>query len=920
MKKKISFSSFIARAVYFFNFLFLFTFFILPPLPLHAQQQSVLVPNLLVKKTVDKEQVEPGDTLNYTIWYANALNDTAYNVVLTDLLPDKTVFSTRLNPNWHVNTGNDTLFYNIGTVAPGDSGLIGLHLLVADQAEFSPGRHNILNIVEIRGMYHSILYSNKHAVISSLFLIPDLQIKKSHRPKYLSTYPGSLLTYNIIVKNTGNKAAENVVIKDTLSYLLSATGSQPYAFTKDETSALPDTVLEWIIPTLAPDSSTTIQVSTILTNKELLGMDMVINMVGVEINDEINLEDNSDQDTTYFLSGGIPARRDLQIQKTADRDKVFPGDTLVYNITYNNAGNLYSRDIIITEYFPIFTNFVDFSFSTPAHLADTKIYSDRIEWYLPSADSLLEPEASGSITLTFTVPDSLPIGEHVLIDSVVIGSSTCADSDSTNNIAIAATTISTNRDLEVMKEVSDDTIAPGGSILYTIRIKNLGNMPANNIMLIDSLSNKEYIEGIDNISAGGQLLPDGTTIKWEFDIIEANSEKITTFNVRTKDFSTYMEQWIYNYVEVTTQDPESKYDNNKDTTSTVVIYRPQLQMRILSSTDDPQPGEEFYYILRYRNIGTAEAKNVTLLDTIPEYVMFSGNTTDFPDKNKWQTLPSGNVEADSVIEFKLGSVPPKMSDWLEIKVFGQLDKSLPGAQTLLFNHGRMEDSAGFTARADNSLYTIGEVFEASIQIIPGANQDLPEKSLYLGSNYNLRVEVNKQLSSLIIFFNYPELPIIPEGGLVIASAEINQNYVDQKYIYETSSPIKVPDNAGFGRMVVYSDVTSEFNENLAPEDAATILKPPEEFKLNKNAINLTLGEVVTARFTLSKPEQVEISIYTVAGEPVRKLYDEKLPVAGEDQVEWDGKNKSGQLVAGGVYLFHLKTPSFEKVKKVIIIR
>ena len=173
------------------------------------------------------------------------------------------------------------------------------------------------------------------------------------------------------------------------------------------------------------------------------------------------------------------------------------------------------------------------------------------------------------------------------------------------------------------------------------------------------------------------------------------------------------------------------------------------------------------------------------------------------------------------------------------------------------------------------------------------------------------MEINKPIISANWLINYPNISI-PGRSLPVDS--INKNYIYEMPI------LRVPTNAGFGKMRVTFHGESIFGENADSLDIVHILKPPETFHLNRNTINIASGEMVQARFSLSKPEHVDIRIYTIAGELVKKLYNKQLIVAGEEQVNWDGKNDEGQLIASGVYLIYLKTPSFEKLRKVIVIR
>ena len=59
-----------------------------------------------------------------------------------------------------------------------------------------------------------------------------------------------------------------------------------------------------------------------------------------------------------------------------------------------------------------------------------------------------------------------------------------------------------------------------------------------------------------------------------------------------------------------------------------------------------------------------------------------------------------------------------------------------------------------------------------------------------------------------------------------------------------------------------------------------------------------------------------IKIYTITGELVQLLQTD----ANADPVQWNVKNKSGDNVASGVYIYQIKNSFSEKRGKLVIIR
>ncbi len=69
----------------------------------------------------------------------------------------------------------------------------------------------------------------------------------------------------------------------------------------------------------------------------------------------------------------------------------------------------------------------------------------------------------------------------------------------------------------------------------------------------------------------------------------------------------------------------------------------------------------------------------------------------------------------------------------------------------------------------------------------------------------------------------------------------------------------------------------------------------------------------TERLTFDRlPYEAEVRIFTIAGELIKKI---------ESGNQWDGRNQAGELVASGVYLFHIQSPFSESATgKIAVIR
>jgi len=96
-------------------------------------------------------------------------------------------------------------------------------------------------------------------------------------------------------------------------------------------------------------------------------------------------------------------------------------------------------------------------------------------------------------------------------------------------------------------------------------------------------------------------------------------------------------------------------------------------------------------------------------------------------------------------------------------------------------------------------------------------------------------------------------------------------------------------------------------------------KIPSNFTLSQNYPN-TFNPRTTIAFDLPEESHVTLTIYDVMGREIVRLLNENQP-AGFRHVVWDGKDKSGQTVSSGIYLYTLKTSTgFSETKKMALMR
>jgi len=107
-----------------------------------------------------------------------------------------------------------------------------------------------------------------------------------------------------------------------------------------------------------------------------------------------------------------------------------------------------------------------------------------------------------------------------------------------------------------------------------------------------------------------------------------------------------------------------------------------------------------------------------------------------------------------------------------------------------------------------------------------------------------------------------------------------------------------------------------FKPTIESEPVEIVL--PEKFALGNNYPN-PFNPMTTIEYDLPEDAKVTLTVYDIIGREVARLVNATNP-AGFYKVIWDGKDKSGNLVSSGVYIYRIQAGSFTQTRKMVFIR
>jgi len=76
----------------------------------------------------------------------------------------------------------------------------------------------------------------------------------------------------------------------------------------------------------------------------------------------------------------------------------------------------------------------------------------------------------------------------------------------------------------------------------------------------------------------------------------------------------------------------------------------------------------------------------------------------------------------------------------------------------------------------------------------------------------------------------------------------------------------------------------------------------------------------TIAYELAEARPVRLEVYDVTGRRVRVLASFPLQPAGPHMVSWDGRDENGNAVAAGLYMLRLRAGTFDRTRRVALLR
>ncbi len=155
----------------------------------------------------------------------------------------------------------------------------------------------------------------------------------------------------------------------------------------------------------------------------------------------------------------------------------------------------------------------------------------------------------------------------------------------------------------------------GGQVRYILIYGNLGSQPAPDVLLVDALP-----DGLTVLNADPPpSLVDGQRLEWHLDTLAPGVTGQIVLDVQSPvSLGDATSQMLTNQVSISTSEVSDPVENNTSSSSTLLV-RPELQIT-KSAPATALVGETFTYQIDYANLGSVDATDVIVQDTLPDGV------------------------------------------------------------------------------------------------------------------------------------------------------------------------------------------------------------------------------------------------------------------------------------------------------------
>ena len=638
----------------------------------------VAEPSMTVTKTITQTPVDAGDTIKYSLTFRNNSSGNnampAFDLVATDplnsnlTLTGTNVLSSPVYATVTNNTSGNNLSYNIDTLNPNDSVVIevtatlnaniatGFTIPNTANVTFTSlpgstgttsnstgsatpgatgtatgernGSVGALNDYSVNGSLNTILTAaptiDKLTPTTTQYTIgetPTYDIKVTLPEgvtqvlQVVDTFPAGLNyeSYEVITTSASSGGNLSNDFAGTVSTTPTVTNAgSVYTFSFGDTTTTND------------NSGTN---NTFILRVHTKVKDIPTNQNAVVLSNTATVKYNNATSGVQTVTDPTPANvsllePNLTLTKNITPANAAPGDTVTMTFVMQNTGTATAYDIVATDNIDStkFSNVTELS--TPVDFnynfaSNTVTYTGSSLAAGQSRTFTITAKINSSLTNGQVVTNTAQITQYSSLSGIVTGERTYPTVTANANLNIQTP------NLQITKTDGVSAAIPGQSLIYNLKVDNIGSYKAENIQITENIP---LYSTFNNSNSTSGWICTGNVCTFDITLINAGGTQTVLFALDLNNTIPSGQNNFTNTASVVddgTHGSDPDLLNNQSSDTDQLNYAPDLQVTKTDNNFNATVNDIIVYTLNYGNIGSQDSNLVVITENVPSNTTFN---------------------------------------------------------------------------------------------------------------------------------------------------------------------------------------------------------------------------------------------------------------------------------------------------------
>ena len=505
--------------------------------------------------------------------------------------------------------------------------------------------NNVKTISKVRGLNTEEKQIEDTTNVNGTIKDTSLEISKESTKKEVKA--GDINTYTVTVKNTGSYDARDTVVEDVLY------GDAKYIKDTikvvDKDNNIIDKskyTIEWIDKKTEKDENRfKIKFPIIEKGKDII-VTYNVQYADLEETQEIkniirakgtntNLAEPKEKDGVKVISKGVIKETNVDITKKAEKQEMPAGKKNKYTITIRNTGDYSARNVHIE----------DIVSGNAKYLKDTisydKNYNLKVEWDGKSPKVIIPVlKSKEEYMLTYYMEYIDSEQDYDVTNTIKIKGDNIKEKEVKEKVLVKGVIKETT--LDIIKEVEKKTLKDGDINTYTTSITNTGDYAARNVHIEENIEGNANIvkTSVKVINSKGEDIT--KTLKKEDLIVKDNNIIVNIPNISSKEKYKIIYDVKYdksekdNIVKTITKVKGSNTKEEEKISNYNIkgtVKETNIEVKKTVDKNIIEAGDKNKYKITVKNIGSYDARNITIEDILKGNAKYIKDSIKVLDKN-----------------------------------------------------------------------------------------------------------------------------------------------------------------------------------------------------------------------------------------------------------------------------------------------